>query len=112
VRTWEKFALVGFGAAALWYFWPRISRGFEYPKAMIFPTGTLYLFKGPRVIIPPHVHPEGRTHYTLVLQGTFSINRGDECFTIGPKDCIDFAPGEPHSIEALEPGAIFNGYNS
>jgi mannose-6-phosphate isomerase-like protein (cupin superfamily) len=111
VTTGGKIALGLLGAAALWYLWPRRA-GWEYPKAMIFPAGTLYLFKGPRVIIPPHRHPEGRTHYTLVLSGSFCINRGEECFTIGPKDVIDFEPNQPHSIEALEPGAIFNGFHS
>lgn len=73
-------------------------------------TGTVYTFVRSGDELPAHVHDETDKHVTICSRGTVEIH-SDKAGTIKlyPGAMYAFAPGEVHSIVALEPNArIFN----
>lgn len=72
--------------------------------------GTLYVFQRPGLCIPPHTHTDKRNHYTLVLSGQFSIDRGGVVMLANRHDFVMYRVGEQHSITCVAQGCIWNAF--
>jgi len=71
--------------------------------------GTMYDFEKVGDILPKHVHDETNIHITIVARGKIKAYSHDWEQTAVAGQLLDFRPGEPHEIMALEDGTrIFN----
>jgi quercetin dioxygenase-like cupin family protein len=71
--------------------------------------GTIFDFQKDGDILPKHVHTEEDVHITIVARGKIKAYSHDweQIATAG--QILDFRPGEPHEIMALEDNTrIFN----
>ena len=64
--------------------------------------GTIYDFEQVKDILPNHVHTEDNVHITIVCKGKIKAYSHDWEIIATPGQVIDFRPGEPHEIMALE----------
>ena len=72
-------------------------------------SGTLYDFEFAGDVLPSHVHDETNVHITIVARGRLKAYSHDWSIEAGPGQLLDFRPGEPHELMALEDGTrIFN----
>lgn len=71
--------------------------------------GTRYDFEKAGDILPKHVHTENDVHITIVARGRIKAYSHDWEIIAEPGQLIDFRPGEPHEIMAIEDNTrIFN----
>jgi quercetin dioxygenase-like cupin family protein len=71
--------------------------------------GVMYDFSKVGDILPKHIHDETNVHITIVARGKIKAYSHDWEIEAGPGRLIDFRPGEPHEIMALEDDTrIFN----
>lgn len=71
--------------------------------------GTMYDFEKVGDILPKHVHTENDVHITIVARGKLKAYSHDWEKEAVAGQLIDFRPGEPHELMALEDGTrIFN----
>ena len=84
----------------------------DVPNSIQLTIGVLYRFQKAGVCIPQHAHvDEKKLHYTLIMDGTFSLRRGDsEEQILQSGDIVDFQLNERHTITSVTPGTIFNGF--
>lgn len=72
-------------------------------------SGTMYDFEHAGDILPKHVHDESNVHITIVARGRLKAYSHDWEIEAGPGQLVDFRPGQPHELMALEDGTrIFN----
>jgi quercetin dioxygenase-like cupin family protein len=71
--------------------------------------GTMYDFEKVGDVLDKHVHTENDVHITIVARGKIKAYSHDWEKEAVAGQLIDFRPGEPHEIMALEDGTrIFN----
>lgn len=71
--------------------------------------GALYDFEKAGDILPKHNHTENDVHITIVARGKIKAYSHDWELEATPGQLLDFRPGEPHELMALEDGTrIFN----
>lgn len=71
--------------------------------------GTMYDFEKSGDILPKHVHTENDVHITIVARGKIKAYSHDWEREAVAGQLLDFRPGEPHEIIALENNTrIFN----
>ena len=71
--------------------------------------GARYDFENAGDILPKHVHDETNVHITIVARGRIKAYSHDWEIEAAAGQLIDFRPGEPHEIMALEDNTrIFN----
>lgn len=71
--------------------------------------GIRYDFEKAGDILPKHVHTELDAHITIVAKGRVKAYSHDWEIEANCGQLVDFRPGEPHEIMALEDGTrIFN----
>jgi quercetin dioxygenase-like cupin family protein len=71
--------------------------------------GTMYDFEKAGDILPKHVHTENDVHITIVARGKLKAYSHDWEKEAVAGQLIDFRPGEPHELMALEDNTrIFN----
>lgn len=72
-------------------------------------SGVIYDFEKAGEVIAKHVHDEKDTHITIVARGKIKAYSHDWEQEGVAGQLLDFRPGEPHEIMALEDGTrIFN----
>lgn len=72
-------------------------------------SGVIYDFEKAGEVISKHVHDEKDTHITIVARGKLKAYSHDWEKEAVAGQLIDFRPGEPHELMALEDGTrIFN----
>lgn len=60
-------------------------------------------------ILPKHNHDENTVHITIVARGKIKAYSHDWSMEATPGQLLDFRPGEPHELMALEDNTrIFN----
>jgi quercetin dioxygenase-like cupin family protein len=64
--------------------------------------GIIYDFELKGDILPKHNHDEKSVHITIVTNGRLKAYSHDWDTEAGPGSIIDFRPGEPHELMALE----------
>jgi len=71
--------------------------------------GALYDFEKAGDILPKHNHAENTVHITIVARGKIKAYSHDWELEAVAGQILDFRPGEPHEILALEDSTrIFN----
>ena len=71
--------------------------------------GTIYDFQKAGDILEKHVHTERDVHITIVARGKLKAYSHDWSIEATPGQILDFRPGEPHELMALEDNTrIFN----
>jgi len=71
--------------------------------------GTMYDFEKVGDILPKHIHDEYSVHITIVARGKLKAYSHDWEKEAVAGQLIDFRPGEPHELMALEDNTrIFN----
>ena len=71
--------------------------------------GTIFDFQKIGDILPKHVHTEYDVHVTIVARGKIKAYSHDWEIIATPGQILDFRPGEPHELMALEDNTrIFN----
>ena len=71
--------------------------------------GTIFDFQKIGDILPKHVHTEYDVHITIVARGKLKAYSHDWEIIATPGQILDFRPGEPHELMALEDNTrIFN----
>ena len=71
--------------------------------------GGMYDFEKAGDILPKHNHDENTVHITIVARGKLKAYSHDWELEAMPGQLLDFRPGEPHELMALEDGTrIFN----
>jgi quercetin dioxygenase-like cupin family protein len=71
--------------------------------------GTMYDFEKVGDILPKHIHTEDNVHITIVARGKIKAYSHDWEKEAVAGQMMDFRPGEPHEIMALEDNTrIFN----
>jgi len=71
--------------------------------------GAIYDFESAGDILPKHVHDENTVHITIVARGKLKAYSHDWEVEVTAGSIIDFRPGEPHELMALEDNTrIFN----
>jgi quercetin dioxygenase-like cupin family protein len=71
--------------------------------------GAIYDFEKAGDILPKHVHDENNVHITIVAKGKIKAYSHDWEQEAVAGQLLDFRPGEPHEIAALEDNTrIFN----
>ena len=65
--------------------------------------GAIYDFVAVGDILPMHDHDEATVHFTVVCRGAVKISGPDWSQNNRAGDILDFAAGNPHEFEALEP---------
>ena len=71
--------------------------------------GAIYDFEKTGDILPKHVHTENDVHVTIVARGRLKAYSHDWSIEATAGQLIDFRPGEPHELMALEDNTrIFN----
>ena len=66
--------------------------------------GTIYIFERKGDILPKHVHDENDVHITIVGKGRLRAYSHDWSKEYEGGQIINFRPGEPHELMALEDG--------
>ena len=66
--------------------------------------GTIYDFTKAGDILPKHVHDENDVHIAIVGKGRIRAYSHDWSAEYEGGQIIDFRPGEPHELMALEGG--------
>lgn len=64
--------------------------------------GMLYDFEKAGDILPKHIHTENDVHITIVARGKLKAYSHDWEIEASAGQIIDFRPGEPHELKALE----------
>lgn len=64
--------------------------------------GTIYDFEVAGDILPKHTHDESNVHITIVARGKLKAYSHDWEKEATAGQIIDFRPGEPHELMALE----------
>jgi quercetin dioxygenase-like cupin family protein len=64
--------------------------------------GAIFDFEKAGDILPSHIHDETNVHITIVCTGKIKAYSHDWSIEAVPGKVIDFRPGEPHEIMALE----------
>ena len=71
--------------------------------------GTMYDFEKAGDVLPKHVHTDNDVHITIVARGKLKAYSHDWEKEAVAGQLIDFRPGEPHELMALEDNTrIFN----
>lgn len=71
--------------------------------------GAMYDFEKAGDIVEKHTHSENDAHITIVARGKLKAYSHDWEQEVLAGQLIDFRPGEPHELMALEDGTrIFN----
>lgn len=71
--------------------------------------GVIYDFEKSGDILEKHVHTEDNVHITIVARGKVKAYSHDWSIEATAGQILDFRPGEPHEIMALEDNTrIFN----
>ena len=71
--------------------------------------GAMYDFEKSGDVLTKHVHTENDVHITIVARGKIKAYSHDWEKEAVAGQLVDFRPGEPHEIMALEDGTrIFN----
>lgn len=71
--------------------------------------GAIYDFEKVGDVLPKHNHTENDVHITIVARGKVKAYSHDWEIIATPGQLLDFRPGEPHEIMALEDNTrIFN----
>jgi quercetin dioxygenase-like cupin family protein len=71
--------------------------------------GAMYDFEKAGDVLPKHNHTENDVHITIVARGKIKAYSHDWSMEATPGQLLDFRPGEPHELMALEDGTrIFN----
>lgn len=71
--------------------------------------GGIYDFEKAGDILPKHNHTEDNVHITIVARGKIKAYSHDWSMEATAGQILDFRPGEPHELMALEDGTrIFN----
>ena len=71
--------------------------------------GGIYDFEKAGDILPKHNHDENTVHITIVARGKIKAYSHDWSMEATPGQLLDFRPGEPHELMALEDNTrIFN----
>lgn len=71
--------------------------------------GTIYDFEKSGDILEKHVHTEFDVHVTIVARGKIKAYSHDWEIIATPGQILDFQPGQPHELMALEDNTrIFN----
>ena len=65
--------------------------------------GVIYDFEFANDVLPKHVHTEDDVHITIVARGKVKAYSHDWSTEATAGQIINFKPGEPHEIMALEP---------
>lgn len=65
-------------------------------------SGTIYDFEVAGDILPKHTHDESNVHITIVARGKLKAYSHDWEKEATAGQIIDFRPGEPHELMALE----------
>ena len=64
--------------------------------------GTIYDFEKAGDVLPKHVHDEFDNHITIVGRGRLRAHSHDWSAEYEGGQIVDFRPGEPHELTALE----------
>ena len=64
--------------------------------------GTIYDFEVAGDILPKHTHDESNVHITIVARGKLKAYSHDWETEATAGQVLDFRPGEPHELMALE----------
>lgn len=64
--------------------------------------GTIYDFEFVGDVLPKHVHTEDDVHITIVAKGKIKAYSHDWEKTADAGQIINFRPGEPHELMAME----------
>ena len=64
--------------------------------------GAIYDFPVAGDILPKHVHTENDVHITIVARGRLRAYSHDWSIEAEAGQILDFRPGEPHELMALE----------
>ena len=64
--------------------------------------GAMFDFEKAGDILPKHTHDENTAHITIVARGKLKAYSHDWEFEATTGQLLDFRPGEPHEIMALE----------
>lgn len=71
--------------------------------------GTMYTFEKAGELLEKHIHTEDNIHVTIVARGRVKVYSHDWETIATAGQLVDFRPGEPHEIVALDDGTrIFN----
>lgn len=71
--------------------------------------GTMFTFEKAGEVLEKHSHTEDNVHVTIVARGRVKICSHDWERIAVAGQLVDFRPGEPHEIIALEDGTrVFN----
>ena len=71
--------------------------------------GSMYEFEKAGDVLPKHNHDENTVHITIVARGKLKAYSHDWEKEAVAGQLLDFRPGEPHELIALEDGTrIFN----
>lgn len=71
--------------------------------------GSMYEFEKAGDVLPKHNHTEDNAHITIVARGKLKAYSHDWEKEAVAGQLLDFRPGEPHELMALEDGTrIFN----
>lgn len=71
--------------------------------------GAMYTFEQAGDVLPKHNHTENDVHITIVARGSIKAYSHDWSLTATAGQMLNFRPGEPHEIIALENNTrIFN----
>lgn len=71
--------------------------------------GTMFTFEQAGDVLEKHNHTEDDVHITIVARGRVKVSSHDWERTVLPGQVVDFRPGEPHEITALDAGSrVFN----
>ncbi|CAB4190250.1 AraC-type arabinose-binding/dimerisation domain containing protein [uncultured Caudovirales phage] len=71
--------------------------------------GSMYDFPIAGDVLPKHVHTGNNVHITIVARGRVKVYSHDWEIEAGAGQLLNFRPGEPHEIVALEDNTrIFN----
>lgn len=71
--------------------------------------GMMYTFEHAGDVLPKHNHDENTAHITIVARGKLKAYSHDWSMEATAGQLLDFRPGEPHELMALEDNTrIFN----
>lgn len=71
--------------------------------------GVMYTFEKVGDVLPKHNHTENDVHITIVARGSLKAYSHDWELTATAGQMLNFRPGEPHELMALEDNTrIFN----
>lgn len=80
-------------------------------KSLVYGTvrGAMYTFEKAGDVLPKHNHTEHNVHVTIVARGRVKVYSHDWEIEASAGQLLDFRPGEPHELMALEDNTrIFN----